>query len=70
MLKQENLNVMYTFSSNMDHVFVLINGIFRLISYAVDFIGKTCGPPLPSENLRKLMTPNKMGAGVGCIDFL
>lgn len=47
MLKQENLNVMCTFSSHMDNVCVLINGIFRFISYAVNFIVEACGPPHP-----------------------
>lgn len=48
MLKQENLNVMCTFSSDKDNVFVLINGIFRFISRAVDFIAKACGQSRPS----------------------
>lgn len=48
MLKKENLNVMCTFSSHMDNVFVLINGIFKFISYAVSFIVRTCGLPHPS----------------------
>lgn len=56
MLKQGNLNAMCTFSSNMDHLFVLINGIFRLNSNAVNFIAKACEPPGPSVNLRKIMT--------------
>lgn len=48
MLKQENLNVMCTFSSHMDNahmnnVFVLINGIFRFIAYPVDVIAKVYG---------------------------
>ena len=45
MMKQEDLNVMCTFSSHVDHLFVLINGIFRLTSYAVDLIAKGWGPP-------------------------
>jgi hypothetical protein len=53
MLKQENLNVMCTSSSHMDNVFVLINGIFTLISHRVNFIVKACGPALGSmANLR------------------
>lgn len=43
MLKQENLNVMCTFSSHMDNVFVLINGIFRFIAYPVNVIAKAYG---------------------------
>lgn len=64
MLKQENLNVMCTFSSHMDHLFVLINGIFRFISYAVIFIGKACGPPRPSVNSRR-MTTRKVNVEIG-----
>lgn len=48
MLKQENLNVMCTFSSHMDNVFVLINGIFKFISYAVNFMARAWGPAYPS----------------------
>lgn len=61
-VKAENLNAMCTFSSHMDHVFVLINGIFRLISYAVNFIVKACGPPRQWVNLRRVITHNKMDA--------
>lgn len=64
-LEQEHLNVMCTFSSHMDHVFVLINGIFRLISYAVNFIAKAYGPPHPWVNLRSMITHNRKDAEIG-----
>lgn len=72
MLKQENLNAMCTFSSNMDHLFVLINGIFRLKSYAVNFITKACVPPHPLVNLRTIMTHKvnvKMGIRLFSLGF-
>lgn len=48
MLEQGNLNVMCTFSSHTDNVFVLINGIFKFISYAVNFMARAWGPAHPS----------------------
>lgn len=56
MLKQEDLNVMCTFSPYVDHSFVVINGIFRLTLYTVNLIVEGCGPPPPLVNWGRLMT--------------